>query len=734
MNRKERLLEIARTKNKTLLIESFDYSIGNASKFSEKVEILDTKLKESIQSEDGIECFAIVRNIPVSHYKRNRNDREYSRPVWQNVAQAKSFENGFCLADHAEEEGSVTRIAGVWKNFVVRDDAPYADLYVLDNEHGRRIIQILKVKGRVGFSTVGFGELDENNSVIPESFEISEESVCDHVLVPSAGVFATNENLPQEDEKIPSVNEFLESVETNNRESNNTANKEGENKEGIIMDKELQESVIKNNTRVTIKEALSNSSKAEAIRDLKEFQSTIPSHMKESIDKVESAISRIAEELDKEVKTTNSALQEATKTSGSLTEKLKATEKLYEDLRSKHQKAIKVIESYKAQAGKSGKVIREAKRDVHAMYEDIKMFRKERFAMLEDIAKWLIKEGRFSEAKGLIKELKTVKERNAFASRISKYLEKATKRKENFGAEEEVPMEENDFIDPLEPDFFGEPEEEFVMVDEEPGATDPMAFDTQVDPTYDFQGDSLDAFEGGFEEEGEEEEGDFSFEDGSEVEGEEMEIEEEDEMEFPAEGEFAEDEYEVEAETEDEFSEEDEEQVEGEDELAEEDESDEMEVEDEEEMEEEYTSPDSFETEVSTSFANKFEGDKGGFNQGFSEKMIDQAIARHKKSLKKEAVKPQPKKAVKEVAKGKTGMKVRKDVYKYYESAVKINPALKDVRSRILRSGSLVEAMKVSEAFVRKQGDVSVKKSKVKESFSFQADSKKGWMLGSNLL
>lgn len=716
MNRKERLLEIAKQKNKTLLIESFDYSIGATSKFNESVELVNPKLKESIHNEDGIECFAIVRNIPVSHYRRNRNDREYSRPVWENVARRKSFENGFCLADHSEEEGSVTRIAGVWKNFVVKEDAPYADLYVLDNEHGRRIIQILKVKGKVGFSTVGFGELDENNSVIPESFEISEESACDHVLVPSAGVFATNENLPQEDEK-PLVNEFLESLETNNKESNNTANKEGENKEGIIMDKELQESVIKNNARVTIKEALSNSSKAEAIRDLKEFQSTIPSHMKETVDKVEATISRIAEELDKEVKTKDSALQEATKSGNSLTEKLKMTEKLYEDLRSKHQKAIKVIESYKAQVGKSEKVIAEAKKDVYAMYEDIKTFRKERFFMLEDIAKWLIKEGRFAEAKALVKELKTVKEKNAFASRIAKYLEKASKRKENFGMEsEEQPMEENDFVEPLEPDFFGEPEEEFVMVDEmeEPGTTDPLSFDTEVDPTYEFQGDSLDAFEGGFEEEGEEEEGDFSFEDGSEVEGEdEVEIEEEDEMEseFPME----EDEYEDE---------------ESEMELEEEEEEDDFEVEDEEEMEEEYTSPDSFETEVSTSFANKFEGDKGGFNQGFAERLMNDAFKKHKSSLaKKESVKRKTKK-VKESGK----VKVRKDVYKYYESFSKVNPGLKDIRATVLKAKSLEEAIKISEAFIRKNGDSSVKKGKVKESFKFELPGKGSWMLSNKLL
>ena len=343
--------------------------------------------------------------------------------------------------------------------------------------------------------------------------------------------------------------------------------------------------------------------------------------------------------------------------------------------------------------------------------------------MLEDIAKWLIKEGRFAEAKELVKELKTVKEKNAFASRIAKYLEKAPKRKENFGMENpsEEPMEEDDFVEPLEPDFFGEPEEEFVMVDEEePGATDPLAMDKEIDPTYEFQGDSLDAFEGGFEEEGEEEEGEFSFEDGSEVEVEdEVEIEEEDEFSFDSEEEeMTEDEYETEEEDEMEFSEEDE-----------------TEMEDEEEMEEEYTSPDSFEDEVSSSYANKFEGDKGGFNQGFSEKVIDEAIKRHKQSLKKESVKPKAKPvAKKQVKESKGGMKVRKDVFKYYESAVKINPALKDVRGRILKSKSLEEAMKVSEGFVRKQGDVSVKKTKVKESFSFQPETKSGWMLGKGLL
>lgn len=734
MKRHERLLEVAKTKNKQLLIESFDYSIGTPDKFSEKVEFVSKALKESLHNEEGIECLAIIRNVPVSHYRRNRNDREYSRPVWQSVAQKGSFENGFCLADHAEEEGSVTRIAGVWKNFVVRDDAPYADLYVLDNEHGQRIVQILKVKGKVGFSTVGFGELDENNSVIPESFEISEESVCDHVLVPSAGVFATNENLSEPEEQ-PKASGFLESVETNKQASNNTNNiQEGENK-GIIMEKELQESVIKNNARVTIKEALSNSSKAEAIRDLKEFQSTVPSHMKETLDKVEATITRIAEELDKEVKDKDSKLNEATVSSKSLNEKLKMTEKLYEDLRGKHQKALKVLEQMKNSNVKTGKALSEAKKDTVAMYEDIKKFRQERFVMLEDIAKWLIKEGKLKEAKALINELKSVKEKTLFAKRISAFLEKS-KKKENFGQMPDE-MEENEFVEPLEPDFFGdEAGDEFAIVEEEPGATDPLAMDKEVDPSYEFQGDSIDAFEGGFEEEGEEEEGDFEFEAGSEVEGEEIEEEEfafedEDEMAVVEEGE------EMEFPVEDEMTEEDEYETE-EDEFMESDE----EMEDEEEMEEEYTSPDSFEDEISTSYAGKFDGDsKGGFSQGFSEKkkaekLMADAMARHKASLKKESA---PKKVEKPVAKKesvlkKGQMKVRKDVLSFFESAVKINPSLKDIRKHVLSCKSLEEAYRVSDAFTRKQGDSSVKSNKVKESFSFKLEEKKGWMNSNKLL
>jgi len=718
MKRNERLLEVAKTKNKELLIESFDYTIGSLDKFSEKVELVSNALKESLHNEEGIECLAIIRNIPVSHYKRNRNDREYSRPVWQSVAQKRSFENGFCLADHAEEEGSVTRIAGVWKNFVVRDDAPYADLYVLDNEHGQRIVQILKVKGKVGFSTVGFGELDENNSVIPESFEISEESVCDHVLVPSAGVFATNENL-NEPEEIPKVNEFLESVETNKQASNNTKVQEGENKEGIIMEKELQESVIKNNARVTIKEALSNSSKAEAIRDLKEFQSTVPSHMKETLDKVESTIGKIAEELDKEVKDKDTKLSEAKVSSESLNEKLKMTEKLYEDLRGKHQKALKVLEQIRNSNVKTGKVLSEAKRDTVAMFEDIKKFRKERFLMIEDIAKFLVKEGRIKEAKALVSELKSVKEKEAFSKRLSSFLEKS-KKKENFGQMPDE-MEENEFVDPIEPDFFGdETADDFTMVEEEPGATDPLAMDKDVDPSYEFQGDSIDAFEGGFEEEDEEsEEGEFEFEAGSEVEGEE--IEEEDEFAFEDEDEMAvtEEEDEMEFPVEDEeLTEEDEYETE-EDEFAESD----------EEMEEEYTSPDSFEDEVSTSYAGKFDGDsKGGFSQGFAEKrrakLVREALAtkKTKKPVKKESV----------LKKGQ--MKVRKDVLSFFESAVKTNPSLKDIRKHVLSCKSLEEAYRVSDAFTRKQGDSSVKRTKVKESFNFKLEEKKGWMNSSKLL
>jgi hypothetical protein len=530
-----------------------------------------------------------------------------------------------------------------------------------------------------------------------------------------------SENLLQDTEEKPNIKGFLESLETNNKESNNIITEEGE-KEGIIMEKELQESVIKNNARVTIKEALSNSSKAEAIRDLKEFQSTVPSHMKETLDKVESTISRLAEDLDKEVKDKDVKLTEATKSTSSLNEKLKATEKLYGDLKEKHEKAIKVIESFKKQDKVTKKTLSEAKQDVKSMFEDIKHFRKERFYMLEDIAKWLIKEGRFAEAKKLVNELKTIKEKNDFASRIAKYLEKTSKKKENFDNEDEMEMQEDDFIEPLESDFFDDGNDDFIMVDEEePGSTDSLAYDTEVDPSYNFEGESVDAFEDGFEEEEEEsEEGDFSFEDGTEVEGDEME--EEDEMETEEYSFNEEDEMEDESEEEMELEEDDDMESDDEEDESMELEEDDYEMEDEE-MEEEYTSPDSFEDEIKSSY--NFEGDK----DTFSERLIDNAIKKHKASLKKESKKV-VKKPFKKESKGK--MKVRKDVYKYYESFSKVNPALKDIKNSVLKSKSLEQAIKISEAFIRKNSDSSVGKKQVKESFSLPK--KSGWMQGSKLL
>ena len=144
MNRYKTLQEKAKAKGKLLLVESVSY----IPKQDDVVILTDSKLTESINGKQ-YECRGILKNVPVTRYTENANGRVYSEELWRNVEKQGMFEGSDCLADHAEDDGSVLSTVGVWHNFRVGESTANADLYCKKKKK-ELILEKAKAGGKIG--------------------------------------------------------------------------------------------------------------------------------------------------------------------------------------------------------------------------------------------------------------------------------------------------------------------------------------------------------------------------------------------------------------------------------------------------------------------------------------------------------------------------------------------------------------------------------------------------------
>ncbi len=192
MEKRKTLKEIAQEKGKHLFIESFSVTIPSTS-----IEVLTEGQRPLVESFQGekFKAVAIVRNVPVTRFTENLNGRVYSKELWENVYRAKVAEGTLCLADHPgdDSDGSVKDIVGVWRNFKINESNCTADLYLV-GKHGKHFLEVLQAGGKNGLSTVGFGELmEDERTVNPRTYELIRLS--DWVLTPSQGVYAEQDNI-----------------------------------------------------------------------------------------------------------------------------------------------------------------------------------------------------------------------------------------------------------------------------------------------------------------------------------------------------------------------------------------------------------------------------------------------------------------------------------------------------------------------------------------------------------
>lgn len=367
MNRYKTLQEKAKAKGKLLLVESVSY----IPKQDDVVILTDSKLTESINGKQ-YECRGILKNVPVTRYTENANGRVYPKSLWENVAKQNMFEGSDCLADHAEDDGSVLSTVGVWHEFQVNEDTATASLYCI-GDAGSLLLEKAKAGGKIGFSTVGFGELSESDSktVMPESYEYEN---TDWVRKPSQNVFATIEHISESikiNENIQTKNNILENKNTNIN-NNILETNEVENN----MSEKFIEASLKMQVKQVLKEAENSGKPVEAIKELQEIGKTIPATMVEETTKIENMISKLQEKVEADKITAQKELKESKETLESLTKKYEVANETIKGLKKQLEKASKIVEKTA-----NPKLVESIK----AMEADIRQFSKDRVLMESDI-------------------------------------------------------------------------------------------------------------------------------------------------------------------------------------------------------------------------------------------------------------------------------------------------------------------------------------------------------------
>ena len=451
--------EKAKKLGKKLLIEEASISIASV----DIEHFSNSKLVES--QGNTYEALAIVKNVPVSGYTENANGRKYPRALWEKVFKEKVFEGTCALADHPEGEGSVKDIWGIWREMEVRDDGVYGTLYLVEEKP----VRILRASGKLGLSSVGYGELDESNTVKPESYEL--ERLADIVFNPSQGTYMKAENLQ---ENVNNNSLFKESV------TNKCNNKIEENKleEQYTM---LKETVnIKNNIRVILKEAKANKkSIKEAIDDIKFWQENTPLEEKELHTYINNSISELSEKMEAEISNANKSLKEKEISFEELKTKFKVLETTLADVTERYKKAQSIIESggvddtkaLSENASKMKSDINKLMKERSLMETDISIFTEEVAFMKSDIKVLM------NERKDMLSDIKVYENKLTEAEKHIQGLEKILEDEYGYGFEDDFVDDSTILDDGFEKEVIidgeiYEPKEDDYMLGEEEGDSD----------------------------------------------------------------------------------------------------------------------------------------------------------------------------------------------------------------------------------------------------------------------
>lgn len=434
MNKKELkyLEEKAKALGKILLIEQNLIPIN-----PDQVEIFASgKLVESASGEK-FKARGIVRKVPVSKFTENLNGRVYPKELDERLIKEGHAEGTLSLADHPEDEGSITRICGVWHNPQIDENYSYGDWY-LTGEHGQNILEAIEAgcKG-IGVSRVGFGEfLEDEKTINPLTYTL--ERWGDAVMNPSQQVFATNENIVESDNK-----QIKESVNTNKKIEENIEQRGYDN-----MDKTIQ-LVYKNQMKNFLKECVDRKDYKQLLSELQEAREEVPAELPEFKTKYDEMIGDVSSKIEKEISLKESMIKESEENLVSMTEKYQIAISQLDEMKTRLEKASKLIESFKKDKEKD-QIFEGVSNDeaIKTLMENQEILEKDRKALVEDIKK-MTKDLKKSDAtsKQLAYAEKHIKGLESFlAKKGYKFVEEDEEKKDD-GKDKEDEKENKDEMD-----------------------------------------------------------------------------------------------------------------------------------------------------------------------------------------------------------------------------------------------------------------------------------------------
>lgn len=274
----------------------------------DKVEEQVVQITEKGESK-SFKCEGIY-TFPISRpNKKNLNERIYTSKLWEKVIKEKQADNSYGLIDHPEGDGSFKDAFCVWRNVHFSPDRKLvlADAYLF-GDHGKQVKAALEAGGKVGLSTVGYGDFKDDDSTIDEN-TYKLERVADFVLNPSYEVFGelsdqkeavhTGEIVQLDhgvEAKVISVNGNKNVIKTSNGKTYTVDTKELE--KGIVVEFKEQETPLQEKKVILMKKKNSVQSLEE-----KNFRLNIGNLIKEAeakeklVDKLE-AFSEILDYFD----------------------------------------------------------------------------------------------------------------------------------------------------------------------------------------------------------------------------------------------------------------------------------------------------------------------------------------------------------------------------------------------------------------------------------------------------
>lgn len=406
----KKLEEAAHARGKTLLIEKVVFSVTK-----DNVEVVKETGGILIESNgQKLLCRGILRNVPVSRFIENANGRIYPRRLWEKIITEGVAEGTLSLADHPgeNEEGSILNICGVWRNPRISEDTVRADWYLV-GDVGQLIMETVSVGGKVGTSSVGFGEFEEDNKTVQwDSYELVR--LADAVIDPSQMVYATKENI-----ETPKSEYALIQAEKVNKKINNYQNlsEQGNTNKARKAEESAMDNItlfnISNRVKRQLKEAAKNPNLIEAqkdVRDLVQEMSKIPelSDLKEAANHT---LHDITARLESQINSQNGTIKQVSESITSMTEKYNTSVALIKKMKAKMNEKSKKHSSFVSEAKK---VIDQLILNQESMAKDIMQLLSDRKRMMADMAsfaedkKMLMSDLKhaLTERKGMVADIK----------------------------------------------------------------------------------------------------------------------------------------------------------------------------------------------------------------------------------------------------------------------------------------------------------------------------------------